>query len=254
MNLRALLQTEFGQKILILIAPFILRPSDFKKTKSDSRTAKITVALGENLPFDESARFQKEDAQKQLVSSSLYLTPLAPAIGGVFLTGALVTCLRILHRAGLPVGWLLEMTSAELILKGTLSLIVFGYLYVFAREASAFLLRTLKISGAPDWPLAYWLTNIGGLYLLIGIMAWVITGLFSINLSFITGLIAFVVVIALGMLFRFEWRYQRENARIRLSPDVQRWWDGLTLVLLVLFAGVTLYFFASYLIPEKLRF
>lgn len=235
MNPRDLLRSEIGQKILILLAPFVLRPNDFKPVRQQLETDK-----------DDSSNFE------DLVARSLYLTPVAPAIGAFFLSGAIAAFLKELRHHGFILKWLVHFASGELIFKIALCLTVFGYLYALARKVAEGLLKFIYGPLAPDWTLSYWFTNVGGIYLLMGIATWLVTLVFYLQTTWWINVLLFSAIALVCILFRLEWRYHRERDRAQLNVNFSRSWDGLTLGLSLGASVLILYKFGALLLPESL--
>ncbi len=185
-------ETEFGQKILLFLAPFFLSPHEFKDTQKGS--------------------------EKSIIKH-LHLSAFAPLLGSVFLTGAVVAVFRTLLNKGISISWILNYKSANLIFAQAALFTWLGYSAALSRYISGWLLKALPTSRIKSdfmWPLAFWLSYYGGVLIICGVFAWIIVGFLSLHFSYTSGSIAFIVIVALGFYLRLEIKLAQEENRSRI--------------------------------------
>ncbi len=190
--LNKLFETEFGQKILLFLAPFFLSPHEFQRTQ--------------------------ESSQKNSLIKHLHLSAFAPLLGAAFLTGAVVAVLRTLQNKGIAIAWIVNYKSANLIFTAAAFLTWLGYSTALTRYASGWLLKVLPTDVKSDfrWPLAFWLSYYGGTLIVWGVFAWIVVGFLSFHFSYTSGIIAILLLIALGCYLRLEIKLAQEKNRKRI--------------------------------------
>ena len=210
--LEKFLQTEVGQKLLLLLAPFFLNPHE-------------CLEGNKNHPF----------------FKYLSLSAFAPALGAVFLVGAVVSLYRILENKGYPIAWLLDLSSAKLIFWGAGLMTVATYALALSRKMAGYWLRVVypqEAKYALNWPLAFWLSYYGGNLLLIGVLMALFSGFMAWKFSFIVGVVTFTLLVLLCVYVRFELKFMQEKRKRHIPYQDWRLFNIVTLVcFLILLAG-----------------
>lgn len=181
-------QSTFGQKILILFAPFILMPEgDAGKTPS----------------------FEK-------VFAHLRLQAGAPFLGALFLSGALTVLLKTLKKKGFNLLWLIDVESLQVLFLLTGVLVILTYSFSLAKFMAPRILSLLK-GNYPQFSLLFWTTHHGGLLMVSGFFCWLLTFLIWFRVSLWISLAVFLALVGLSLLVRFE--IKRQGERLYQSLD-----------------------------------
>lgn len=175
-------ESAFGQKILILLAPFILMPEE---------------DAGKNPSFEK-------------VFGHLHLQGWAPLLGALFLSGSLTVLLRTLKKKGLNLIWLIDVESLQVLFLLTGLLVIFTYAFSFAKFLAPRLL-TLSRDDYPRFGFLFWTTHLGGLLMVVGFFCWLLTVFIWLRVSFWLSFLIFVLLITLSLLVRFEIKRQAER-------------------------------------------
>jgi predicted lysophospholipase L1 biosynthesis ABC-type transport system permease subunit len=211
-------QTEVGQKFLLLLAPFFLNPHECL-----------------------------EGNKQHPLFKYLSLSAFAPALGAVFLVGAIVSLYRILENQGYPIAWLIDLSSAKLIFWGAGIITFITYALALSRKMAGYWLKILhpqEANDALDWPLAFWLSYYGGSLIIIGALAALFSGFMAWKFSFIVGLITFICLVLLCAYVRFELKFMQEKRRRHIPYQEWRLYNIVTLVCFaILLAGPVIVWF-----------
>ena len=214
--LNKLFETEFGQKILLFLAPFFLSPYEFQS--------------------------KQQNSEKNTLIKHLHLSAFAPLLGAAFLTGALVAVLRTLQNKGIAIAWIVNYKSANLIFTAAAIFTWLGYSAALARHASGWLLKIIPTDVKTDfrWPLPFWLSYYGGILIVCGVFAWIVVGFLSFHFSYTSGAIALALIIALGFYLRLEIKLAQDKNRKRIHYIDWGVYNNISLRVFIVLQGLGL--------------
>lgn len=207
-------QTEAGQKLLLLLAPFFLSPQECATNKTP-------------------------DSLFKYLSMSVF----APALGSVFFISSCVTLYRILENKGYPISWLLDLSSAKIIFWGAGLLILTTYLLALARRAAGYILTFFQQTDTimPNWPLSFWLSYYGGNLIVVGALIGIFSGFMSWNFSLSTGLVGFALLVLFCIYIRFEIKFIQEKRKRQIRYHDWHLFNLVTVTLFALSLGAIIY-------------
>ena len=204
MLLSNFLSTNIGQKVLLFFAPFFLSPQEFKS----------------------------EVGNQNILVKNLHLSSLSPLVGSAFITTALVGLYRTLENKG----WVIipiDYSSATIILWQVIILTWLCYAGAIARYFACLILNKTIDDFSDDlmWPLPFWLTYYGGVFIVCGTIIWAIVGILSTDLGLIAKTISFIVLIALAIYLRLEIRLKQQSNRNRIPYHNWASYNTMTIII-----------------------
>ena len=207
-------ETFIGQKLLILLAPFVLLPNE-------TESARPTFAK---------------------LFKRLHVPYLAPGIGGFFFSSAFTVLMRALKRAELPLSEFLDFDSFDTLWNLTL----LGTLLAYGAALSYFLVpRLLNLLWRAEPPLKtaslmFWTLRYGGFLMFFGVTVWGITSIVMMRPKPLTLFFMLIWQCLFVYLVRQELRRQQERFS-REIPKALRL-PHLVLALILLGLGCTVTF------------
>lgn len=218
------LKSDSGQKLLLFFAPFFLSPQEIQGKTPQSALFK-----------------------------HFYLSTFSPAIGAVFLTGALASFYRLFHAKGYSFSWLIQFSPVHFIFILASLLMWLAYTSAFARFAAGQMLAFFQPyeEHQLNWPLSFWLTYYGGIFIVTGAFIWLLSGFLMLHFSFWMGSISFIVIVLLGLYLRFEIKFLQEKRKHRVHYKNWYKFNILTLGLFLVMQGVGLVLIFIYYIKSS---
>jgi len=145
----------WGQRFLILLAPFFLLPSHHDKRKSSYH-----------------ALFQH-----------LHMQIWAPIMGSLFFSGAITVTFRVFQKHFFNLDWLINLESTNVLFHVWLFLTVIAYSATLARVCGEQILRKIFHKTYQTNGFSFWSTRYGGTLMFSGVLAWLITGFIWLDLD-----------------------------------------------------------------------